>query len=93
VTAPSVNPADDPAITEVTVMGGQLVTRGARVKHYAQRFTGCATATVTGFYNAGTEKHPWIMVLITGDDPNEYFSECGQIRGWDYDRTQVAPDI
>jgi hypothetical protein len=36
-------------ITETVVMYRQVANVGSRVKHYGQPWTGCATATVTGF--------------------------------------------
>jgi hypothetical protein len=87
------SPRDDSSIQEVAVLHRDTVRRGDRVKHWAQRYTGCATATVIGFYNEGTAANPWMMVLVSGDNPENYFSEAGLERGWDYDRTQLAPDV
>lgn len=87
------SPLDDPSIETVTVLGRNVVRRGDRVKHYSQRWTGCATATVIGFYNERGATNPWMRVLALGDNPSEYFSQLGHDRGWDYDRTQAATDV
>jgi hypothetical protein len=81
-------------ITEATVMRGQVVRIGSRVKHWGQRWTGCATATVVGFERAGDTPNPlgfapdWVKVLVEPDsEPSMYGS------AWDWDRTEVAPDV
>jgi hypothetical protein len=72
-------------IMEAKVMFRQVAQLGSRVKHYAQRWTGCATATVIGFKDVG-EGRPWIRVLVEPDKPDQYGNE------WDWDRTEIAPD-
>jgi hypothetical protein len=85
IVSPSETPIDDPAITEVEVMYGQVVHRGSRVKHFGQRYTCWATATVVGFYYHEGR----IKVLLKHDDPDEPYNFTG---GWDADRTELTPD-
>jgi|GEM_PF-5201060 len=79
---------DDPSITQATVIHRRVVTRGSRVRHRPETFTGGATATVTGFCNKGTAEDPWIKVIIKSDRPNSRSAELG---AWDWDRV-ILPD-
>jgi hypothetical protein len=80
-------------ITETTVMRGETARIGSRVKHYGQRWTGRATATVVGFRRVGDGPNPmgvredWIMVVVEPDsEPNSYG------RAWDWDRTELIEE-
>jgi hypothetical protein len=84
-------------ITEATVCRGDVARIGSRVKHYGQRWTGCATATVVGFRDVGHAspdrvegylRPSWIKVLVKPDRPNGPYGNT-----WDWDRTEVAPDV
>jgi hypothetical protein len=71
-------------------MYGEHASIGSRVKHYGQRYTGSATATIIGFYHepgAFFRGKPWVKVLLEHDEPNAYDQ-----RDWDWDRTEIAPD-
>lgn len=93
------HPLADPAITSAEVLGRKTVKVGSRVKHFGQRYTGCATATVLGFRDVGHESPDhdgdarlpsWIKVLVEHDaSPSGY----DRPDGWDADRTEVAADI
>lgn len=85
-------------IREATVLRGDVARIGSRVKHYGQRWTGCATATVVGFRDVGHAspdheegylRPSWIRVAVKPD------AEVGTVYGteWDWDRTEVAPDV
>lgn len=69
-------------IDRATVMYGGAAYVGSRVKHYGQRWTGCATATVLGFAEEGLRVH------VRLDDAAAW---PGTV--WDWDRTELAPDI
>lgn len=69
-----------------TVMGGRTVRVGDTVKHFGQRFTGCATARVVGFETIGT----WVRVRVEYIDG---YREAGYGTTWDWDRTEVAPSV
>jgi hypothetical protein len=81
-------PPDDRTITEAMVMYRKVVTRGSRVKHFGEGFTGEATATVVGFYNEGTPQWPAIKVIIKPDRPDNLYAG---FPAWDQDRV-VLPD-
>lgn len=85
-------PQPDPAITSAEVMYRETARIGSRVKHYGQRYTGCATATVIGFYHPGGSWRgkPWVKVLVAHDSPKTVYNFSD---GWDWDRTELAPDI
>lgn len=79
-------------------MYGKTVRVGSRVKHYSQRYTPYATATVRGFCDVGhrspdwdgdTRLPFWIKVLVEHDDER---NAAQYPNGWDWDRTQVASD-
>jgi hypothetical protein len=78
-------------IQHAPVMSGDVAVVGSRVKHYAQRFTGCATATVVGFSIADKPtRSAWVSVHVEHDSAvsaEQYPSP------WDWDRTELAPDI
>jgi len=76
----------DEAITEATVMYGETAKIGSRVKHYAERYTPYATATVTGFSH-DSKSHSWVKVHIKHDNPGTVYSSP-----WDWDRTELTPD-
>ncbi len=81
----------DPSITEATVMYGETARIGSRVKHYGQRYTGSATATVVGFRRAGPDegyRGDWIKVLVEHDSEKTVHDFEG---GWDWDRTELVP--
>lgn len=73
-------------------MYGDTAQIGSRVKHYGQRYTGCATATVTGFVRAGDTPNPmgyrddWIKVLVDHDSDESAYAFKD---GWDWDRTEL----
>lgn len=75
----------DPAITQAVIMYNQVAVVGSRVKHWAQRYTEFATATVEGFYEEASGKG---KVRVKPDKPNDTFGNT-----WDWDRTELAPDI
>jgi hypothetical protein len=80
----------DPAITSAEIMYREQATIGSRVKHYGQRYTGCATATIIGFRLATPREmspRTWVKVLVEHDEPNAYDQW-----DWDWDRTELAPD-
>ncbi len=78
----------DPSITSAEVMFGKRVEVGARVKHWGQRYTPFATATVIGFYHAeGFSPQPWVKVLVEHDHTDTAYNFPA---GWDWDRTEVA---
>lgn len=93
-------------ITEAKVLRSATARVGSRVKHYGQRYTGCATATVEGFLDVGhasPDARPdylrpsWIIVLVRTDNPDEFYGSHPKrddgLREWDWDRTEVAPDV
>jgi hypothetical protein len=63
---------------------------GSRVRHYGQRYTPWATATVIGFRSDREIGRPWIKVLVKHDRPGGGYDFPD---GWDWDRTQLAPDM
>lgn len=81
-------------------MNGQRARVGSRVKHFGERYTGGATATVVGFCtdrSGAYRQQPWIKVLINPDAPESAFGRQGLEHGWDWDRTELvgqsaAPD-
>ncbi len=81
-------PAADPAITSARVMYRRVAEIGTRVRHYAQRYTPWATATVVGFYKQ--PGHDWIRVLVEPDRPGN--RDGLQAGDWDWDRTIVESD-
>lgn len=70
--------------TRAAVLNGTAQI-GSRVKHYGQRFTGEATATVTGFSRDQTTGH--LMVLVSHDNPSNGYDMPG---GWSLDRTELV---
>ena len=86
MTRPAKNDAPEVSeLSEATVMYGETARIGSRVKHFGQRFTGCATATVTGF----REQDGWVKVLVDHDNPES----AHNFPAWDWDRTELAPDV
>jgi hypothetical protein len=86
-------PIADPAITSAEVMYRETAEIGSRVKHYGQRYTGAATATVVGFRIEPGHSYrgkPWIKVLVEHDDPLTFYNFDD---GWDWDRTELAPNL
>jgi hypothetical protein len=94
------------SITEAKVLQSDTARIGSRVKHYGQRYIGCATATVEGFIDVGHEspdarpdylRPSWIIVLVRPDNPDEFYGSYPKredgLREWDWDRTEVAPDV
>jgi hypothetical protein len=76
-------------IRRARVMSGETAEVGSRVKHYAQRWTGCATATVVGF-SIADKPAAWVRVHVEHDSAvsaEQYPSP------WDWDRTEIAPDV
>lgn len=93
-------------ITEAKVLHGVTVCVGSRVKHFGQRYTGSATATVEGFIDVGHAsldrrsdylRSSWIIVLVRPDNPNESYGSYPKredgLREWDWDRTEAASDV
>jgi protein-disulfide isomerase-like protein with CxxC motif len=87
------------SMTEATVMNGETAEIGSRVKHYGQRYTGCATATVVGFSEetfddlTGAQKavydgHPGVKVYVEPVSEGDVYGSV-----WDWDRTELAPDL
>lgn len=76
-------------IETATVMYRKEAVIGSRVKHYGERFTGCATATIVGFEEQDYSYRgvPWIKVLVKQDRPSLYGDR------WDWDRTEIAPEL
>jgi hypothetical protein len=77
-------------ITEAEVSHGKIAKIGDRVKHFGQRYTGCATATIVGFERM--EGHYWrgkqwvkVVVEIDPKDSGMYGTR------WDWDRTELVP--
>lgn len=71
----------------VLVMYGDKIQVGDRVKHYGQRFTGSATATVTGFEIIDDPRlwnYPWVKVHVKRDNPDSQAYPSP----WDWDRVE-----
>jgi len=75
----------DPRITSAMAMGDKMIEPGGRVKHYGERHTGSATATVVGFYHDPNTPH--LQVRVKLDSQN-----CSYGNTWDLDRTEVPRD-
>jgi hypothetical protein len=74
-------------VDRATVLGGTIRV-GSRVKHYGQRWTGYATATVTEIHVEVPGFRPdWARVTVRQDDDVNWPTSV-----WDWDRTEVAPD-
>ena len=76
----------DLTITEAVVIGGRVARIGDRVKHFGERFTGDATATVIGFNQLGQVGPSRIKVIVKPDSPNSVYAS---FPGWDWDRTEL----
>lgn len=77
----------DLTITEAEVMYGETARVGDRVKHFGERFTGLATATVVGFNRCGDIRPSQIKVIVKPDNPD---SPYASLPGWDWDRTELV---
>ncbi len=83
-------------ITEAEVMLGDVARVGSRVKHFGQRYTEWATATVVGFQSIGDPgvenpmgfRDGWIKVLVEPDSDRDVYG-----LEWDWDRTELAVDL
>lgn len=79
---------EEERITEALVMFQGVARIGSRVKHWGQRYTESATATVVGFTARPqhSDRH-WIRVQVKPDkgDGGLYGTE------WDWDRTEIRP--
>ncbi len=82
---------DPENIRRAEVMMEKTVVVGDRVRHYGQRFTSRATATVTGFSIAedmrDTEHpgRPWVKIHVDQDAPGSWHKD-----EWDWDRTVLV---
>lgn len=76
----------DPSIKSMVVMGDRVVTKGSRVRHYNQSYTGSATATVVGFFPDPDTRSSLMKVRVKPDRDHSFGNT------WDADRTEVASD-
>jgi hypothetical protein len=76
-------------VDSATVLGDRTVQVGSRVKHYGQRWTGCATATVIAInVDVPGFRPDWARIAVRQDDNANWPTSV-----WDWDRTEVAPDL